>query len=243
MKRALAIAVSAALCLGPRGHANDPKPITIVAFGDSTTALRKSIKKVYAQRVQEELRKHGIAAKVINAGVGGNTTAHGRSRFERDVVARQPDLAIIQFGINDSAVDVWRKPPATKSRVPVDRYEANLRRFVRVLRHRGAKVILMTPNPLRWTERLRAMYGKPPYDPDDPDGFSIPLIPYVEVVREVGREEGVPLIDVFAEFTKQHHAADDLLLDGMHPNDKGHAIVADLLIGKVLETLRAIRPR
>ncbi|MEW6358052.1 MAG: GDSL-type esterase/lipase family protein [Planctomycetota bacterium] len=229
-----------ALCVNsPPARAQERKPLAIVAFGDSTTALRETVKEVYAQRVQKELNSRGIAVDVINAGVGGNTTAAGRSRFEKDVVSRQPDLVIIQFGINDSAVDVWRKPPASGSRVPVDRYEENLRYFIHVLRSRRAKVILMTPNPLRWTEKLKAMYGKPPYDPDDPNGFNIPLVPYVEVVRKVAREERIPLIDVFAEFGKQGQAVDDLLLDGMHPNDKGHALVADLLARKIVEMTEA----
>jgi len=219
-------------------------PLTIVAFGDSTTAPRATIRKVYAQRVQEELNRRGVAAEVVNAGVGGNTTAQARRRFEKDVLAKQPDLVIIQFGINDSVVDVWRKPPATRSRVPVDRYETNLRYFIHTLRSRGAKVILMTPNPLRWTKKLKTMYGKPPYDPRDPNGFNVTLTPYAEVVRKVAREAGVALIDVFAEFTAYgrvgNQTVDDLLLDGMHPNDKGHAIIAGLLTGKTLERVKAL---
>ena len=47
---------------------------TLVAFGDSTTALRKGVT-VYAQLLQAELPGEGGQYKVINAGVGGNTTS------------------------------------------------------------------------------------------------------------------------------------------------------------------------
>ncbi len=148
--------------------ANAAEPVTLVAFGDSTTALRGSLT-VYATILQEELR----GVRVINAGISGNTTEMARARFDKDVLAHKPAIAIIQFGINDSAVDVWKKPPATQPRVAPERYEANLRHFVETLKSRDARVILMTPNPLRWTPKLKQMYGKPPYKPDDPDGFNI----------------------------------------------------------------------
>ncbi|HWC90807.1 MAG TPA: GDSL-type esterase/lipase family protein, partial [Pirellulales bacterium] len=104
------------------------QPVSIVAFGDSTTAARGSTT-VYATILQEELR----GVRVINAGVGGNSTEMARKRFEADVLSQRPRIAIIQFGINDAAVDVWKTPPATQPRVSLERYEANLRSFVRSL--------------------------------------------------------------------------------------------------------------
>src|SRR5260221_7315926 len=90
--------------------------VTIVAFGDSTTGLRNVDGKplaVTASILGDRLRGEGGADKVINAGVSGNSAVDARRRFEHDVLARRPDIVGIQFGINDSAVDVWRQPPAT----------------------------------------------------------------------------------------------------------------------------------
>ena len=52
------------------------EPVTVVAFGDSTTAARGSTR-VYASVLQEELRN----VRTINAGVSGNTTEMARKRF------------------------------------------------------------------------------------------------------------------------------------------------------------------
>ena len=209
------------------------EPVTIVAFGDSTTAVRGETV-IYAAILPEEL--HNV--QVINAGVPGNTTEMARTRFDADVLSHQPQVAIIQFGINDSMVDVWKTPPATLPRVSLERYEANLRHFVRTLKSNNTRVLLMTPNPLRWTPKLKEMYGRLPYQPDDPDGLNIRLATYCEVVRRVAREEGAELIDVqqafFEQAQKQGVSVDKLLLDGMHPNDQGHRIVADLLIERIL---------
>ena len=129
------IVVALGLTVGG-GEADEKKPLTIVALGSSTTARRSTVRKVYADRLQEELPKRGIPVKMINSGIGGDTTARARKRFEKDVLAHNPGLVIIQLGINDSAIDVWRDPPAAKSRVPIERYEENLRHFVRTLKER-----------------------------------------------------------------------------------------------------------
>ena len=74
---------------------------------------------------------------------------------------------------------------------------------------------------------------------DDPDGLNVTLQPYAEAVRVLAKEKKVPLIDVYAVFEAYGkvpgQSVDDLELDGMHPNDKGHRIVADLLIALILK--------
>ncbi|HSJ03572.1 MAG TPA: GDSL-type esterase/lipase family protein, partial [Verrucomicrobium sp.] len=220
--------------LTPVGAADaQPAPVTIVTFGDSTTASRGKLT-VYSQLLQEELQN----VKVINAGVSGNTTEMARRRFETDVLAHQPGVLVIQFGINDAAMDVWKKPPATASRVSEERYEANTKYFIDTAQAKGARVILMAPNPLRWTPQLKTLYGQAPYLPDDPEGFNVLLKKYTDVLRRVSAEKGVPLVDVPTAFAARAQAAgssvDKLLTDGMHPNDDGQRVVADVLRDQIL---------
>lgn len=206
---------------------------TIVAFGDSTTAPR-SRTEIYAALLANDLTFDGAPVRVINSGVGSNTSANAKSRFETDVLAHKPGVAILQFGINDAAVDVWKKPPATTPRVALADYRANLSGMVRTLRQRGVRVVLMTPNPLSWTPALFNLYARPPYLPDDPDGMNVLLRDYAEAVRGIARDEGAGLVDVFAAFKeadrKPGRKPGWLCPDGMHPGDDGHRLVADLLI-------------
>lgn len=210
------------------------KPLKIVAFGDSTTAPRGTLR-VYAELLAEELPRRGQPATVINAGVGGNTTVAARTRFQKSVLAHQPDVVVIQFGINDSAIDVWKNPPATTSRVARQDYLANLRFFIQTLKKEDVRVILMTPNPLRWTPKLKELYGKAPFDPADPDGFNLTLKEYAAGMRELAKDEGVTLLDIDREFRSWKGAGgvDALLLDGMHPGDMGQRIVAGALIAEL----------
>jgi lysophospholipase L1-like esterase len=215
-----------------------PKPGGIVMFGDSTTAERPgAIEKVYADRVREALPGIGSTLSVHNAGVGSNTTKNARDRLARDVLAHKPRVVVIQFGINDAAVDVWKEPPATASRVPLAEYEQNLRGMITTLREHQAKPVLMTTNPTRWTSRLRDIYGKPPYRPEEPDGFDTPVLSrYNEAVRKLATELTVPLVDVHKAFSAKN--PDKLLLDGMHPNDAGHQLITDLLLPILRDQLR-----
>jgi len=234
MKKIICLLVFAFATLGANNFMAQTK--TIVAFGDSITAPRKNVF-TYSDLIREEFQKKHLDVKVVNAGVPGNTTAMAKERFEKDVLARDPDLVIIQLGTNDSAVDVWKKPPATESRVSIKEYEQNLREFIAKLKERKAKIILVTPPPTRWTEKLKEMYGKPPYDPNDEDGFNIILKKYVQRMRNVAKAEKVVLIDLNKEYYKYHEAKgqtmDDLFLDGMHPNNKGQKLEAELLLKQI----------
>lgn len=230
----------------PAGDAADAAPnqearqsgkrITLVAFGDSTTAPRGPVR-IYLECLKQELAAKGIEVEAFNAGVGGNTTEDARLRFERDVLARRPDLVVIQFGINDAAVDVWRTPPAAQPRIAADRYVENIEHFATGICGQAARVILMTPNPMRWTPALLTRYGKPPYQPTDPDGFNMLLKAYAEALRGVAKRHRLPLVDVYAAFqaygNANNQSIDDLLLDGMHPNDAGHRLVAERLLAAI----------
>ncbi len=217
-------------------------PLTVVTFGDSTTAVRDGAVN-YTSQLEERFGSCGDSVRFINRGISGNTTEMGRKRFVAEVLGEQPRLVVIQFGINDSTVDVWETPPATESRVSLARYEENLRYFIEEIRNSGGEVILMTPNQIRWgTELICERYGKPPYNPDDEKGFTLILANYAEVVRKIAAEEKVQLIDVYALYDEWERAngrsCKELMSDGMHPNTAGHRFVADAL-GPLIKAIAA----
>ncbi len=234
----LAILSGSEAASAPGEEAPAGKPLTIVTLGDSTTAPRGKLK-IYAECLREDLPKRGLKVDVLNAGIGGNSTSDAAKRFEKDVTSRHPDLVIIQFGLNDSTINVWKDPPDTRSRVSQEKYLAQLEQWTETSRKANCHVILMTPNPMRWTPPLVKLYGKPPYLPKDPDGLNVTLIPYVQGVRDLAKKHKVPLVDVYAEFQKhgkiEGQSVDGLLLDGMHPNDDGQRMIADLLIETILK--------
>jgi lysophospholipase L1-like esterase len=209
------------------------EPPTIVTFGDSVTAPRGRTA-VYADLLANDLSYTGKDVKIINAGIGGHTTKMAKARFEKEVLNVKPEVVVIMFGINDAAVDVWKDPPADKPRVSLADYRNNLTEMVQALKEQGMRVVLMTSNPLYWSATTLELYGKPPYQPEDVDGFNVVLRDYITAVREIAKTEDVGLVDVFAAFeaydAEPKHKPGALSPDGMHPADAGHRIIADLLI-------------
>lgn len=201
--------------------------VTIVAFGDSTTAIRGTVEQVYAARLPALLKTRGIDADVINAGVGGSHTGrlsdnarhnkqHALDRFQVAVRDRKPDIVVVQFGWNDSWVDSGEEDGA--SRIPLKNYFENLQHIVTTLADDGADVILMTPNR--------------PHTPLEQWRFDRTR-KYVDEVRRLALETGTLLVDMWQAYTEfeavQGQSLDGLLLDSVHPNDDGHALVAELL--------------
>jgi lysophospholipase L1-like esterase len=221
----------------PASNAHSKAAIRIIALGDSTTEAGwvGNAKSVYPERLEAALDARGIDVEMINAGISNTTSQQAVERLDSDVRRFAPDYVIIQFGINDSWIDA--SLGRTKPRLTLDEYEGYLKTIIETVRADGAKPILMTANPMRWSE----LYGNELKDPalgfdfDDPRGINRLLDIYSERVREIAREEKVPLVDVSKRFEAYDRipgqSISDILLpnDDIHPNDAGHAMIAEWL--------------
>jgi len=106
----------------------------VLAFGDSLYAgygLDRG--QSLPDAVQARLRRSGINATIVNAGVSGDTSAAGRQRlgFVLDNLPRKPDLVLLGLGGND----VLRQLPPAETR-------ANMTAMLDALRRRGVPVVL-----------------------------------------------------------------------------------------------------
>lgn len=94
----------AAVLATPVSAAPPPAQPLILAFGDSLTAgygLAPGLG--FAPQLEATLRRHGIAARVVDAGVSGDTTTGGRARLGWTLsgLPRSPDFVILELGGND----------------------------------------------------------------------------------------------------------------------------------------------
>ena len=117
-------------------------PITIVAFGDSVTHGAVSegeinYETVYWNRLKNKIHnlRNFVPINVINAGIGGITAKRSLERMDRQVLAHNPDLIIVCFGLNDV-------------NEPLQEYLDSLEEIFRKGLDSGADVIFMTPNML-----------------------------------------------------------------------------------------------
>jgi GDSL-like Lipase/Acylhydrolase family len=81
------------------------------------------------------------SSEFINRGVGGETTKQMRFRFSSDVLALDPDVVVIEAGINDL---VAASLDPGNSHEIVQRLKSNLPWFIQKAHSAGISVILMT---------------------------------------------------------------------------------------------------
>jgi acyl-CoA thioesterase-1 len=106
IRRSIAAALLSIFLIGaspPTPAENLGRPL-VLAFGDSLTAgygLDQGLG--FAPQLQATLRRHGIAATVVDGGVSGDTSEAGKARlgWTLDGLDRKPDLVILELGAND----------------------------------------------------------------------------------------------------------------------------------------------
>lgn len=87
--------------LGLPRAASAADPVVITMLGDSITAgYGLAEGEAPPARLQAWLAENGLDARVINAGVSGDTTAGGLARLDW-VLAEKPDYLIVALGAND----------------------------------------------------------------------------------------------------------------------------------------------
>jgi acyl-CoA thioesterase-1 len=101
IRRSIATALLSITLIGGSPPVQHP---TVLAFGDSLTAgygLDQGLG--FAPQLQATLRRHGIAATVVDGGVSGDTSEAGKARlaWTLDGLERMPDLVIVELGAND----------------------------------------------------------------------------------------------------------------------------------------------
>jgi acyl-CoA thioesterase-1 len=180
----------------------------VLAFGDSLYAgygLKQD--QSFPAVLERELEGKGIPAKVVNAGVSGDTTAGGRARlaFTLDGLERMPDLAVVGLGANDALRGI--EPSETRR---------NLDAIVGELDKRGIPVLItgmMAPRNLgsAYVSSFDSIY------PELANRYDAKLDPFIL--------EGV--------ITRP----DLLLSDGMHPNDAGVRVMAARIAPMAAERL------
>lgn len=147
--------------------------------------------------------------------------------------SQTPVLVTVFLGANDANRPApLRLQPEASSRqhVPVEEYRANLATIVRTIRRMGhgtARVLLLTPPPVdgvAWHAHCARNYGLDPQG--EPNRDHDTTAAYAAAALTVADAEATPVADIHAAFLAR---ADwqALLEDGLHPNARGNAVIAE----------------
>lgn len=152
---------------------------------------------------------------------------------------REGDLAVIEFGGNDCDMDweaVARNPGAEHdARVTLTEFRKALQRFIREVRGAGAEPVAVIPPPLmsdryfRWVSRGRDAEAILTYLGDENCIYRWQEL-YADAVRDIAESERCTTLDVRRLLLKRRDLARLMCLDGIHPNDDGHAYLSDCIL-------------
>lgn len=186
-------------------------PIRIVAFGDSITEGVIGIRpeENWLRILQNRL---GDGYRTFNAGVGGNSAREAMARFEKDVLAHDPDIVLIEFGGNNN-------DPRNEARhVGDEEFRRHLLTFRDGL-SKHCKVVAITFPPLK--DEWHCKYqGNPANYAGD-----AALESQRQIVRDFARENGWTLVDLYRILKDRHERF--VLKDGVHLNSEGHRVFAE----------------
>ena len=208
--------------------------ITIVAFGDSVThGCAAGGKMIYDEVYHSRLKKMILAKRdfvpvnVINSGIGSTTASWSLERLERDVVAYNPDLVIVCFGLNDCGY-------------PLQNYVDALDKIFARCNEIGAQTIYLTPNmlntkPLTEGEEWMVEFSKYTAGRQNEGVFDL----YINEGKKVAEKHGVKIADAYAkwkEMAANGVDTDKLLVNGInHPTAEMHQLFADEIMKLIFD--------
>jgi acyl-CoA thioesterase-1 len=188
-------------------------PLTIVAFGSSSTAGvgASSPAANYPSQLERRLAERfpDIKLRVLNQGVAGENSAQMAARFDRDTVDLHPDLVVWQTGSNDilMGADIAAFRQVTQD-------------GIRRLHRAGIDVLIMEP---QYSPRLVA---RPNY------------AAYVEALQQVAQSEGAPLVHRFEAMEYWFDSGEldrhEMLAgDALHMSDASYACLGSLVAAEI----------
>ena len=197
---------------------------TIVCLGDRITQMGEA-QGGYVWLLRKYLAAVDRRIRVINVGISGHRSNDMLERFDRDVVARKPDMVTISVGVND----VWHgftddHPLGDGPRgIPLKDYRRNVEMMVEKAKTAGIRVVILSTTVIHEDLNNRE---------------NAKLVGYNSALRDIARREGALFIDLqspFRALIRRYRsttgARDNLLtIDGVHMNPAGNKVIANTIL-------------
>ena len=186
-----------------------PGMIKWLFYGDSITHGLKytygarTFPQHFEERVRGELKRRKDV--VINTAISGNTTRDLVKGFNDRVLPYNPDVVILMIGMNDAIEGLD---------ISADEFGSNLRTIIEWTESLGATIVIQNLNDILPDEhRPRARF-----------------IECVHQVNRIAKDQKITLVDHFTSWQGLGDRLSEYLDDSIHPNGKGHRLMAKTLL-------------
>jgi len=184
---------------------------TIVFHGDSLTEA-SDIDKNYTWPTLIENR---LNVRIINSGIGGDTSGGLLARFYHDVVRHEPDMVVILGGTNDLWWDL--EVNLIQANIFAMTCQAEFHNITPIV---GLPLPFLTANIQR-QEMMAPIAGWP--------NCVQKLADLAAALAASAQASDIALLDFYHPFIGQNGEpiSDYYLEDGLHPNKQGHLLMAE----------------
>jgi acyl-CoA thioesterase I len=186
----------------------------ILCFGDSLVLGVGDSKCLgWVGRLNLEHHKKNLRNFVYNLGDYGETSSELLKRFEieaRKRFERTENFSysfIIATGLNDSRINV----KSGKEKIKIEDLKNNIQELINICKIMKKEVIFLGLTPVIEEKVQNRMGSK---------FINSKISEYNKVIKKVCEENNIEFIDIFDKIK------DDMILDGVHPNDKGYNLIA-----------------
>jgi lysophospholipase L1-like esterase len=184
----------------------------IVFLGDSITEQSRYTNVVEAYLVS---RFPGAGLTFFNAGWSGDDSYGADTRIERDVLALNPSLVTICFGMNDGWYMGWTEGTGTY-------FTENMTRIITKLRAKGVRIAFLTPGitDAKWLDEIN---------------YNDTMRHMADTVIAIAKKENIPVFDNHALLSQVQKAGKKKsrkfnIIDegeiGIHPQAPGGLVMA-----------------
>lgn len=157
--------------------------------------------------------------RVLNTGIGGNTSRDLRARWQTDLLDLKPDWVTVMIGIND----IWRQFDSflrPEFHVYPDEFRANMEWMVEQTLPHVKGMLLITPCYMEQLkdDAMRAMTDE-----------------YSAIVKEVAEKYNVDFVDAQKEMDRYFKSYPSIFMswDRVHPNHVGHMLISHAILNKL----------
>ena len=197
--------------------------LNIICFGDSITEGGEFEKpKRWTSILQARLdENYPEGYRVINKGIGGNTSAQGFDRFCNDVLPYLPGLLLVEFGFNDANVKDWTIEP----RVSLGEFVRNLREFHRIATANNTSCVFILNHSIAEVDGRQG------------NGltYNRNLLPYDQAVITLAEELKAEVIDLPGIIAAKETPLDEYLSDdNLHLSEAGNKHYAQMVFDVII---------
>ncbi len=189
----------------------------VVFMGDSITDFWK-------------LANYFPAKPYLNRGISGQTTPQMLIRFRPDVIALRPQAVVILAGTNDLAGNTG---PMT-----LEAIEGNLASMLELARANAIRVVIASVLPVSDYSKNRdgkAINQTTRRSPEKIKALN-------EWIKKYATQNDLTYLDYFSAMVDQKgFLREELSNDGLHPNDKGYAVMQPLVEQAIAVALKKKR--